>query len=57
MEGAIGRKLTKKLVIEVGMIDGQMNVMNDDEMSYIEVLGVLEYAKMMFIKDWMEDDS
>lgn len=47
--------LTKKLVIEVGVVDGKMNVLNEDEMSYIEVLGALEYAKMMFIKDWMEE--
>jgi hypothetical protein len=50
--GAIGIK--KKLVVELDIINGTTDVINDDEMSYVEIMGALEYAKMMIIKDWME---
>ena len=48
--------LTKKLVIEVDVLTGKMHVTNEDEMTYIEVMGALEYAKMMFYQDWMEGE-
>lgn len=48
--------LKKKLVIEVDVISGTMNFINDDEMSFIEILGALEYTKWMVQKDWQEGE-
>lgn len=49
--------IKKKLIIEIDVIDGNMNIINEDDMSYIEVMGTLECAKMMFIKDWMGEQD
>ena len=46
--------LKKRLVIEFDVVNGYVELDNEDNMSYIEILGALEYAKMMLIKDWFE---
>jgi len=47
-------ELKKRLVIEFDVVNGYVELDNEDEMSYIEILGALEYAKMMLYRDWME---
>jgi hypothetical protein len=46
-------QLKKKLEIEIDVIEGNIDFNNNDELSYIEILGALEYVKMMIVKDWM----
>lgn len=48
--------LKKKIVIEYDIITSNMEVINDDEMSFAEILAALEYAKWMLHKDWAEKD-
>lgn len=45
--------LTKKIVIEFDVINNNLNFLNEDGMTYIELMGALEYVKMMIYKDWM----
>jgi hypothetical protein len=49
-------KLTKRLVIEYDIVDGEMRFENEDDMSYGEILAALEYTKMMIMKDWLGVD-
>jgi len=46
--------MKKKIVIELNIVDGNVDFLNEDELSYFEIMGMLEYVKMMVIKDWME---
>lgn len=48
--------IKKKLVIEYDIITGTMDVLNEDELSFAEILAALEYAKWMLHKDWMQSE-
>lgn len=43
--------LKKRLIIEYDVIEGEMTMINEDEMTFIELLGMIEYAKMMIHED------
>ncbi|UVI31204.1 hypothetical protein [Paenibacillus spongiae] len=47
--------LKKRIVLEVDVVTGRIDFLNEDEMSFPEILGTIEYAKMMVMKDWMEE--
>lgn len=47
--------IKKKLVIEIDVVDGGISFQNDDELSYLEILGVLEYTKWMVQNDWNDE--
>lgn len=44
----------KKLVVELDIVKGDISFINDDEMTYIEIMGALEYVKMLVYRDWMD---
>jgi hypothetical protein len=46
---AIG--ITKKLNIEVDVVENTITFDNPDELSHLEILGILEYTKMIVIED------
>ena len=48
--------LKKKLVIEIDVVTGNIDCINDDELTYAEILGTLEYAKFMFMKEWADPE-
>lgn len=48
--------IKKKLVIEYDVITGNMDVINEDDMSFGELLAALEYAKWLLHKDWTEKE-
>lgn len=47
--------LKKTFTIELDVIDGKIHFLNPDELSYIEILGMIEYAKMMVMQDWLDE--
>jgi hypothetical protein len=47
--------MKKTLVIDLNVIDGSIDIKNEDSLTFFEVMGLLEYAKMMFLKDWLDD--
>lgn len=47
--------MKKTLTIDLNVIDGTIDIKNEDELTRIEVLGILEYAKHMFQKEWIEE--
>jgi hypothetical protein len=47
--------MKKQLIIELNVVTGEVEALNEDELTYFEIMGMLEYAKMMFLKDWLED--
>lgn len=55
MEGTLGIK--KTLNIELDLITSRVEVINSDDMTYIEIITALEYAKMMMMRDWLETEG
>lgn len=46
--------ITKKVLITLDIITGQIEIDHDD-MSYYELLGALEAAKMLVVRDFIEE--
>jgi hypothetical protein len=51
-----GISIKKQLVIEYDVISGNMSFKNEDDMTFAELLSVLEYTKWMIHKDWLENE-
>jgi hypothetical protein len=47
--------LVKTFKIEYDPITGTIDYKNDDNLTYAEVLGAIEYVKMMITKAYIED--
>lgn len=47
--------MVNKITIEYDVITGETTV-NWDDMSYAELLGLIEFAKMMVYNNWIEDE-
>lgn len=47
--------LKKSFTIELDIVSGEMHFYNPDEIAYLELLGMIEYAKMMVMQDWLEE--
>lgn len=39
--------MKKKFIIEVDIVEGSVDYKNPDELSYLEVLGAMEFVKLM----------
>ena len=46
--------ITKKVLITLDIITGEIEIDHDD-MSYYELLGALEAAKMLVVRDFIEE--
>ena len=46
--------ITKRVLITLDIITGQIEIDHDD-MSYYELLGTLETAKMLVVRDFIEE--
>lgn len=55
MDGVLGVK--KTLNIELDLITSKVTVNNSEDMTYIEIMTALEYAKMMMMRDWLETEG
>ncbi|GIP55945.1 hypothetical protein [Paenibacillus vini] len=44
-------KLTKKIVLELDVVNGEVTFDNPDDMTNFEAIGLLEYTKMMLYRD------
>jgi hypothetical protein len=49
-------KLTHEITIERDFISGDIHVQWED-LSYSEILGMLEFAKLLVLKEYMEDPN
>ncbi|MCM3703802.1 hypothetical protein [Paenibacillus macerans] len=49
--------LTKQFIIEIDMINGAIDYKNPDELTYFQVVGMIEYAKMMITREFLEDSN
>lgn len=49
--------LKKQLTISVDIVTGNIDVNNDDSLTNIEILGLLEYAKVCYFRSFMTDDE
>lgn len=47
--------LTKQFIIEIDVINGTVDYSNPENLTYFEVVGMIEYAKMMIVKEFLED--
>lgn len=48
-------ELKKTFTIELDIVSGEIHFKNPDEISYLELLGMIEYVKMMVMEDWMKE--
>ncbi len=46
--------ITKKVLITMDILSGEIEIDHDD-MSYYELLGALEAAKMLVVRDFIEE--
>ncbi|WP_199615040.1 hypothetical protein [Paenibacillus alkalitolerans] len=49
--------LKKQFIIEIDVIDGSVDYTNPDELSYVEVLGMIEFAKLMITREFLNEDD
>jgi hypothetical protein len=47
--------MTKQFIIEIDMITGAIDYQNPEELTYFQVVGMIEYAKMMITKEFLEE--
>lgn len=50
-------ELTKQFIIEIDMISGQVDYKNPDELTYFQVMGMIEYSKLMITKEFLEETN
>jgi len=48
--------IVKKIIIEVDVVNNVMTFDNPDELSYLEILGIIEYAKMSIMETRMKGE-
>lgn len=49
--------LKKQFIIEIDPVSGTVDYSNPDNMTYFEVCGAMEYAKLMITKEFLEETS
>jgi len=49
--------LTKQFIIELDVINGTVDYKNPDELTYFQVCGMMDYAKMMIMREFIEEDK
>ena len=47
--------MKKQFIIEVDPVNGSVDYLNPDDMSYFEVLGAIEYTKLLINHRFLED--
>lgn len=47
--------MIKRITIIMSQIDGTIEYEHDGEPTYAEALGMLEYAKLIIGKEWIDD--
>lgn len=47
--------MMKQINIQMNLLDGSIDFKHDENLTYSEVLGMIEYAKMMIMHNWLED--
>ncbi|WP_199614608.1 hypothetical protein [Paenibacillus alkalitolerans] len=47
--------MIKQFIIEVDQIHGTVDYKNPDDLTYFEVLGAIEYTKLIVTKNFLED--
>lgn len=50
-------KLIRSFTITYDMIDEVVNYENPDNMSYVEILGLIKYCEMMMAVELMKEDE
>ena len=48
--------MEKKITIVMDQVTGQINVYTDNDPVFVEALGMLEFAKHVFMRDATNDD-
>lgn len=48
--------MLKGIKISIDVVSGEVFFDNEDELSYFEILGMVEMVKGMLIKQWMEEE-
>ncbi len=47
--------MKKQFIIEVDPVEGSVDYKNPDDLTYFEVLGAIEYTKLLVTKHFLED--
>ncbi|EHS59454.1 hypothetical protein [Paenibacillus sp. Aloe-11] len=49
--------MTKQIIIEFDVLTGDVDYKNPDQLTYIEALGMIEFAKMMIMGRYIEETN
>lgn len=47
--------MTKQFIIELDIVNGTVDYKNPEELTYFQVCGMMDYAKMMIMKEFLEE--
>lgn len=47
--------LTKQFIIEIDVLSGEIDYKNLDDLTYFQVMGMIEYAKLMITKEFLNE--
>jgi hypothetical protein len=47
--------ITKQFTIELDIINGTVDYKNPDNLTYFQVCGMIDYAKMMIMREFLEE--
>jgi hypothetical protein len=47
----------KSITIEYDIVSSEMEIKNAEDLSYLELLGLLEFAKLLITRDYIEDQN
>jgi hypothetical protein len=47
--------MTKQFIIEIDLISGAVDYKNPEDLTYFQVCGMIEYARMMITKEFLEE--
>ncbi|OMD08392.1 hypothetical protein [Paenibacillus odorifer] len=47
--------MMKQVVIQMNVIDGTIDFEHDENITYSEVLGMIEYTKMLIMQRWLDE--
>jgi hypothetical protein len=47
--------MKKSITIEYDVVNSEMEIKDDEDLSYLELVGLLEFAKLMITKDYIRE--
>lgn len=49
--------MIKQFIIEANIVDGSVDYNNPENLTYVEVLGMIEFVKLMITKEFLDESK